>query len=146
MGYCDMDNIKNKNNNTSNGIRKGILLFLLIVFFVFAGIRIVSAFSLSPLSSLTMPFAGRIILTQIPGVVCTGIGTGPIVLLSTFKKGTVYDKIPFFATDMMKIPTMGGIIMGKAEIVPDFSTCQLMTEPPIPFPVRKTSYYGVSLY
>ena len=53
--------------------------------------------------------------------------------------------IPFYATNIYKRPKIGGTILGRANILPDFSICKIGKTPyAIPFPVRKTSNYGIS--
>lgn len=119
-------------------------------------------------SRATFSFGGKVVSTHIPSVICTGGGTGPIMLSSNIggavnavssqfsdSKGQrivggvtgVYKMIPFYATNLKKIPKIGGHILGKADIAPNFSICKIQAgEFSIPFPVRKTSYYGVSKY
>lgn len=119
----------------------------------------------SAYAATTFSFGGKVISTRIPGVTCTGGGTGPIILSSNIggavsavssqfsdSKGQkivggvsgVYKMIPFYATKLTKKPKINGYILGKADILPNLSICKTTSTPPIPFPVRTTSDYGVS--
>ncbi len=115
-------------------------------------------------TTFTFGFGGKVIATQIPGVVCTGTGTLAILssniqgavdaTTSQFSKSTgqkvvggvtgVYKMIPFYATNLQKKPKIGGWILGKANVAVDTSICKTTSEPPIPIPVRKASNYAVS--
>ncbi len=131
-------------------------------------------------------FGGRVILTQIPGVTCTGSGTGPVVLSSnasgafsstanTIKAITTaakqlntdatnsgnpdptaivgpmvktisdaYKILPFYLSGS-GTPRPGGFVLGRHPFMPDLSTCSIqLAEIKIPFPVFKSSKYGVS--
>ena len=118
-------------------------------------------------ASTTFGFGGKVEATKISGVTCTGNGT--LVVLSSNAGGAVsavssvtssksstgekvtgaingiYGMIPFYATDTSKKPKNGEWILGKADAVPDTKTCKIkLGKTSIPFPVRKTSKYGIS--
>ncbi len=121
-------------------------------------------------AAFTSSFGGRIILTEIPDVDCYDSGTGPLVIISSLKMtgtsvnlhntGTaaksaasaaantvygVYNAIPFYAEQSSSTPTAGGWILGRASIIPSFTTCDIQIGTyQIPFPVRTTSNYKTS--
>jgi hypothetical protein len=139
------------------------------------GIIIITLLVLIPglaFATITASFGGRVIGTSIPLVNCTGIGTGPVVLISSLEhlgsavvyttaspgnqtsvptraKGVVsgiYGAIPFYTNENgASEPSQGDWILGNANIVPNFSTCSIQVGTfKIPFPVRPTSNYRVS--
>lgn len=117
-------------------------------------------------SKATFSFGGKVLSIRVPNVTCSTSGTGPIMLTSNtqgaidavssqFSSSTgekivggttgIYRMIPFFATDQSKVPKVGGFILGKADIAPNFSICKMQIgDTQIPFPVRKTTIYNVS--
>lgn len=128
-----------------------------VIFFVSSGI--VSAVT-------TVGFGGKVAMTKIPNVTCTGNGT-LVILVSNFTSGIsqlaqtkssdstikkvssaikgLFGSIPFYATDSSKKPQVGKWILGNANITTDTSTCKMQIGPyKIPYPVRKTSNYQVS--
>jgi len=127
--------MNNINNKISNGTKKGILLFLLIVFFVFAGIKIVSAFS-SPLGGL---FGGRILTTKAleiltlesTGFICLMAGTSVQILPISPRDAPSSYFIPFLVTSKTRTtPMTGQLIIGKYTL-PTLITCTLPGEPPV---------------
>lgn len=87
---------------------------------------------------LTRSFGGKVILTTIPIVTCTGSGTGPVVLIKM-------NGLPYYTESQQKTPKVGDWILGRANIIPNFSTCNIQAGPyKIPFPVRTTSDYNIS--
>lgn len=125
-------------------------------------------------ASATFSFGGKIEATKVSMVTCTGSGT-LVVLTSTFTALTtsalksyftskseenstqktvneisdlitgLYGTIPFYAKDSSKSPRVGGQILGKADVFPDFKTCKIQIGPyKKPFPVRTTDNYNVS--
>lgn len=101
----------------------------------------------------TVPFGGRVLSTKIPSVSCLGIGTGPVVLMSNLASGigaasgsnivgNIYGTLPLYATNPTRVPKAGQWILGNHSIIPSFSTCVIGES--APFPVKKTSTYGVS--
>lgn len=115
----------------------------------------------------TMPFGGKIITTTIPTVTCLpALGTGPLVLTSNlvavgnvvaaqFDKNTggrifgtingVYNAIPLYSESPTAIPQANDWILGRHDLIPDLSTCQMTAfGAPVPFPVLKTSLFGLS--
>jgi hypothetical protein len=145
-------------------VRNNFIKFIIIFLFLFASIKMVFATTYSS----TFSFGGKILVDKIAGVTCTGNGFGPLILSSnvggavsiitsslngnnsTGKKvvgvvSGVYKIIPFYATNQQKKPQKGGWILGRADISIDTSTCKIKSgDTSIPFPVRKTSNYGVS--
>lgn len=116
-------------------MKKKMLLIVIIFLSFFVSIEKSFAISLSS----TTPFGGRVISTVYPGVTCTGTGT---LFILTGMSGTSTN---FYATNPMKKPRMGGWILGKADILPDLSICTIkLGTLSSPFPVKKTSIYGVS--
>jgi hypothetical protein len=126
-------------------------------------------------ATLTASFGGKVITTTVPDVTCTGSGTGPVVLLSSLLhltsavvvstpavKTTVpvrvggvvsglFGAIPFYTQSTSSSSTSGSTpqpdswILGRANVIPDFSTCYLQLGPyRLPFPVRDTSNYKTS--
>ena len=115
-------------------------------------------------SGTTLSFGGKVLSDKISGVECNKEGT--LVILSSNASGAVgivqsqqsnnktekvvgtstsiYKLIPFFATNTNKVPRKGGFILGKADVVPDFSICHTTGTLKLPIPVRKTDDYGVS--
>lgn len=116
--------------------------------------------------SKTVGFGGKVTMTKIPNVTCTGNGTlvvlasnltsGISSLMQTKSSDSTVQKvasalkglsglIPFYATDSSKKPEVGKWILGKANTIPDTSSCKMQIGPyKIPYPVRKTSNYQVS--
>ncbi len=89
-------------------------------------------------AAFTRSFGGKVKLTSVPLITCTGSGTGPVVISNT--KG-----FPLYATDESNAPAVGDFILGKVNIIPEFSTCQLQVGTfKIPFPVTDTSKYKIS--
>lgn len=87
---------------------------------------------------LTKSFGGKVKLTTVPLVTCTGAGTGPVVISNI-------SGIPLYANSLSKTPRVGDWILGTTSIIPDFSTCQITAfGVQLPFPVRKTSNYNIS--
>jgi len=125
-------------------------------------------------ASATFSFGGKVQRTTAPLVTCTGSGT-LVVLSGNYTaaingaiKATlesqssdnktqktvqevasgikgIYGSMPFYTTDSSKTPRIGGWILGKADIAPDFKTCKRQIGPyKIPYPVRKIESYNVS--
>lgn len=119
--------------------------------------------------TLTRSFGGKVLLTSIPDVECYSSGTGPVVLFSNVMSvvsgvssaagvghqntvnrvsnvaNGVYNAIPFYTLSMSKTPKQGDWILGRANVVPSFETCDLQVGPyQIPFPVKTTNNYNIS--
>lgn len=110
-------------------------------------------------NKLTKPFGGQVYLTKIPGVVCKGIGQ--LVVSSANTSGAIsavkgatssqvnptqilsglHNMIPTYTTDFEKRAKVLGYILGRENLVPDLTTCSIGN---IPFPVLRTTMYGVS--
>jgi hypothetical protein len=85
-------------------------------------------------------FGGRVLMTEIPDVTCTGTGTGPVVVT-----GSSADGSPYYADMFGRTPKAGDWILGLADYNQDYSTCYInVGQYRIEFPVTKTNYYGVS--
>ncbi len=109
----------------------------------------------SQAAGFTNPFGGRVLSTTIPSVTCFGTGTGPVVLASNLaalgsavQGGTpssvfsgIYGAVPLYTTSTTKVPKAGQWILGRHELIPNLSTCTIGN---VPFPVKKTTNYGVS--
>ncbi len=113
---------------------------------------------------MSMPFGGKVIMNTIPGIICVPPGMGPVVTSqnvgglataalvggnSNYSTGVraggivmgLYSTIPFYTTDPTKVTRPGGYILGRHLMVPDFATCRVGQ---YPFPIMKTTTYGVS--
>ena len=144
-------------------VQKNFIIFIIIFFSLFVSKQ--NAFA-SLISQPTINFGGTVITTMIPGVVCTGLGYGPIIIKpplsaladaalssvgndSTAQKigkgvDSISKMIPYFATNLLKKPKMGKTILGKANLIPNFTICKITVgTAQIPFPVRKTKEYGI---
>ncbi len=143
---------------TKEKMKPRYIAVILISIIFFAGIR--PAFG-----AATLNFGGKILTTQIPAVVCNPfLGSAPVLLssnLAHFAAGayagatsdsavgkagffvlSVWSLLPYYTISYTKIPRAGDQILGRYEIVPDFSTCRV--PPYFPIPVKKTSNFGVS--
>jgi hypothetical protein len=144
-----------------------VLGMTVLVFFALTNITLAAAAAFS--------FGGKVIATTVADVNCTGDGT-LVVLSSNATAAAnaalnyyfeskskanktqktvsevsdvisgIYGSIPFYATDSSKKPKVGGLILGNANIAPNFKECKLQVGPyKIPFPVRDTTKnYNVS--
>ena len=118
-------------------------------------------------AAITFDFGGKVLKTKITGVTCNGNGTLMILSSNADSAGSAVSSVagngastgqkvvggitgilglvPFYATNANKKPKPGEWILGKANAVPDLSTCKLKVgKSKIPIPVRKTSYYNIS--
>lgn len=115
--------------------------------YIAVGITLIFAAWLIPLTvhaaffvSSTKSFGGRVLMTQIPFVTCTGTGTGPVLVSGPSATGS-----PYYADMYGRTPQAGGWILGLASATRDYSTCYIQAGTyRIQFPVTKTTYYGVS--
>jgi hypothetical protein len=119
------------------------IIFLLVVVPLFA--------HAASFISNTKSFGGKILSTTIPLVTCSGIGTGPVVLIRNltvmpstflpFYAQTNYSNYPFTSGT----PKAGDWILGTASAMLDTTTCSIQVgEFKIPFPVHDTNYYKTS--
>jgi hypothetical protein len=87
-------------------------------------------------AGLTRSFGGRILSTTIPLVTCSGIGP---TTLSNFSGMSLY------TTNFAKTPKAGDWILGRVNIIPEYTSCQIQVGTyKIPYGVRDSSYYGLS--
>ena len=160
-----MNYLNNRNNRMNNWchkyMKKTFLITFLFVFFLLAPkTRVLAA-------PIFKSFGGRVaaITKSGGGVICTGNGTLTVLLsnltgaakigTSQFEQnkanratGTIsgiYKSIPYYTDNPSKQPKVGGFILGKANIAPDFSKCHInIGEIQIPIPVLVTRDYNVS--
>ena len=107
-------------------------------------------------SKPTFAFGGKVLTTTLPSVICTTIGTAPVVLSSNLGGvmeiaaggvGVVsgaYNILPYYAPSPLKRPVPGSWVLGNAEIVPNFHICNSTLLGGFPVPVKKMTEYGVS--
>ncbi|MDB5254720.1 MAG: hypothetical protein JWL92_96 [Candidatus Nomurabacteria bacterium] len=114
--------------------RHMIISFIMIAIFI--AIPLITNASTLTSVLLTKSFGGRVIATSLPIVTCIGTGTGPITL-------TKINELSLYTTDITKRPKVGDYILGRVNIIPNFSTCTIYD---IPYPVRTTngSNYRIS--
>lgn len=137
--------------------------------YVFLSIAMLGIFSMviarqTHAAPFTLPFGGKIITRQLPGVACVPPNAGPVVTSQTisglatagffatnssYSAGAraggavagIYSSIPIYTTDPRKVTKPGGYILGRHLAIPNFQYCKFGT---YPFPVMQTTIYGVS--
>lgn len=104
-------------------------------------------------------FGGKVLWTPIPGVICTGLGMSVVLssniggAVSAARSATsgggaagviggIYGMIPTYTTNPLRLPQIGGYILGTEKLIPNFTLCKIGD---IPIPVLKTTdNYGTS--
>lgn len=92
-------------------------------------------------------------LESLGSAVTSSVGSGqPTTARVSNTVSGIYGAIPFYAQYSFSstmpfisaTPKAGDWILGRASIIPNFTTCAIKDFPVIPFPVRTTSNYKVS--
>jgi hypothetical protein len=109
--------------------------FFVISFFLIFNLTH-AAFSLG----IPRSFGGRIISMVSLGVVCEG-GVGPITITPAGGPAMSYLVPPG-----VNVPNMGGQILGLYNVIYDVKSCQTKSNPPVPYPVYRVTYFGISRY
>jgi hypothetical protein len=115
----------------------------------------------------SVPFGGRVLSTKIPTVTCVPPGY-PIVLTSNFAGvgqaatssaqsggnplnaaagvvGGLYKALPLYVTDITaKKPKFGDWVLGRHQLIPNFSNCYSSALGGFPVPVKPTTTFGSS--
>lgn len=113
---------------------------LIISFFIIIGILVFPTFAHAVFVRSTSSFGGKVLSTTVPSVVCTGFGTGPVLLINNISSlgsavysgvsggqqvitktanvaGGIYGAIPFY-TKINIIPSFGGGTTGFVSPTP----------------------------